>query len=52
MLATRQVLGNVARSRALGGASMGIRRMATVSSDVLDQKVSHSPPMSMGTYQD
>lgn len=40
MLATRQVLGNIARSRALGGAAMGIRRMATVSDNPLDQKVS------------
>ena len=40
MLATRQVLGNVARSRAVGGAaSSGIRRMATVSDSPLDRKV-------------
>jgi aconitate hydratase len=39
MLATRQVLGNAARCRALGGAASGIRRMATVSDSPLDRKV-------------
>ncbi|KAL2268123.1 hypothetical protein VTJ83DRAFT_2969 [Remersonia thermophila] len=38
MLASRQLLG-VARSRALGCAGMGIRRMATVSDSPLDKKV-------------
>lgn len=40
MLASRQVLGNVVRSRALGSAATGIRRLATVSDSPLDQKVS------------
>jgi hypothetical protein len=40
MLATRQVLGNVARSRVLAGAASGIRRLATVSDSPLDKKVS------------
>jgi len=39
MLATRQVLGNVARSRVLAGAASGIRRLATVSDSPLDKKV-------------
>jgi aconitate hydratase len=39
MLASRQVLGNAARARALVGASSGIRRMATVSDSPLDRKV-------------
>ncbi|KAB5526304.1 aconitase family-domain-containing protein [Coniochaeta sp. 2T2.1] len=40
MLATRQVLGSVARGRALGAASMTVRRtMATVSDSPLDKKV-------------
>ncbi|KAM5341645.1 hypothetical protein ACJ41O_014676 [Fusarium nematophilum] len=40
MLATRQVMGNMARSRALAGAAAsGIRRMATVSDSPLDKKV-------------
>lgn len=38
MLATRQLLG-VARSRVLGSASLGVRRMATVSDSPLDKKV-------------
>lgn len=38
MLATRQLLG-VARGRALGAASLGVRRMATVSDSPLDKKV-------------
>ncbi|KXX78256.1 Aconitate hydratase, mitochondrial [Madurella mycetomatis] len=38
MLASRQLLG-VARSRALGSASLGLRRMATVSDSPLDKKV-------------
>lgn len=41
MLATRQVLGNIARSRAVTGtAASGVRRMATVSDSPLDRKVS------------
>lgn len=40
MLASRQVLGNVARSRAFAGAASGIRRMATISDSPLDRKVS------------
>jgi aconitate hydratase len=39
MLATRQVLGNMTRGRALAGAASGIRRMATVSDNPLDKKV-------------
>ncbi|OIW26410.1 aconitate hydratase [Coniochaeta ligniaria NRRL 30616] len=39
MLATRQLLGQVARGRALGAASMGVRRMATVTDSPLDKKV-------------
>ncbi|KAH6886481.1 aconitase family-domain-containing protein [Thelonectria olida] len=40
MLVSRQVLGNIARSRASAGiASTGIRRMATVSDSPLDRKV-------------
>ncbi|KAK3906249.1 aconitase family-domain-containing protein [Staphylotrichum tortipilum] len=38
MLAPRQLLG-VARSRALGSASLGVRRMATVTDSPLDKKV-------------
>jgi aconitate hydratase len=38
MLASRQLLG-VARSRAVGSASLGLRRMATVSDSPLDKKV-------------
>lgn len=38
MLATRQLLG-LARGRALGAASMGVRRMATVTDSPLDRKV-------------
>jgi aconitate hydratase len=38
MLASRQVLGRIARTRAVGAAS-GIRRLATVSDHPLDQKV-------------
>jgi aconitate hydratase len=38
MLATRQLLG-VARGRALGAASLGVRRMATVTDSPLDKKV-------------
>lgn len=40
MLASRQVMGNVARSRAFAGAASGIRRMATISDSPLDRKVS------------
>lgn len=40
MLASRQVLGNVARSRAFAGSATGIRRLATVSDSPLDRKVS------------
>lgn len=43
MLATRQVLGNMSRSRALAGAASGFRRMATVSDSPLDKKVSLKP---------
>ena len=39
MLASRQLLG-VARSRAVGSASLGLRRMATVTDSPLDKKVS------------
>jgi aconitate hydratase len=39
MMATRQLLG-AARSRAIGSASLGLRRMATVSDSPLDKKVS------------
>jgi aconitate hydratase len=38
MLASRQLMGTMARSRTL--ASLGIRRMATVSDSPLDKKVS------------
>ncbi|KAK4124163.1 aconitate hydratase [Parathielavia appendiculata] len=38
MMSSRQLLG-VARSRALGSASLGLRRMATVSDSPLDRKV-------------
>lgn len=38
MLASRQLLG-VARSRALGCAGLGLRRMATVTDSPLDKKV-------------
>lgn len=41
MLATRQLLG-VARSRAVGNASKGLRCMATVSDSPLDKKVGDS----------
>jgi aconitate hydratase len=40
MLASRQVLGSVARSRTLAAGSLGVRRMATVSDSPLDRKVS------------
>ncbi|EFY92410.1 Aconitate hydratase mitochondrial, variant 2 [Metarhizium acridum] len=39
MLASRQVLGNLARGRVLNGASSSLRRMATVSDFSLDKKV-------------
>jgi hypothetical protein len=39
MMASRQLLG-VARSRAVGSASLGLRRMATVTDSPLDKKVS------------
>ena len=39
MLASRQLAG-VARGRVLGSASLGVRRMATVSDSTLDRKVS------------
>ncbi|TQV98336.1 hypothetical protein V2A60_007916 [Cordyceps javanica] len=39
MLASRQVLGNVARTRAFAGSTTGIRRLATVSDSPLDRKV-------------
>ncbi|KJZ76198.1 Aconitate hydratase [Hirsutella minnesotensis 3608] len=39
MLASRQVLGNVARSRMAGCAASGVRRLATVSDSPLDRKV-------------
>lgn len=39
MLASRQLLG-LARSRAVGSASLGLRRMASVADASLDQKVS------------
>ncbi|KAK8922342.1 putative aconitate hydratase [Metarhizium anisopliae] len=39
MLASRQVLGNLARGRVLNGASTSLRRMATVSDSSLDKKV-------------
>jgi hypothetical protein len=39
MLATRQVVGSLARSR-LAVAGLGLRRMATVSDSPLDRKVS------------
>ena len=39
MMASRQLLG-AARSRAIGSASLGLRRMATVSDSPLDKKVS------------
>ncbi|KAF1737033.1 Aconitate hydratase, mitochondrial [Beauveria bassiana] len=38
MLASRQLLGNVARSRAFTGTAAGIRRLATVSDSPLDRK--------------
>jgi aconitate hydratase len=43
MLASRQLLG-VARSRAVGSASLGLRRMATVTDSPLDRKVSAQSP--------
>ncbi|KAH6668597.1 aconitate hydratase [Plectosphaerella plurivora] len=39
MLASRQVLGSMARGRSLAAGSLGIRRMATVSDSPLDRKV-------------
>ncbi|KND90778.1 Aconitate hydratase, mitochondrial [Tolypocladium ophioglossoides CBS 100239] len=39
MLASRQVLGNLARSRVLSGAATGARRLATASDSPLDCKV-------------
>lgn len=39
MLASRQVLGNIARGRVLNGAASSVRRMATVSDSALDKKV-------------
>ncbi|KAK5993126.1 Aconitate hydratase [Cladobotryum mycophilum] len=39
MLASRQVLGSIARSRAIGGAASNVRRLATVSDSALDKKV-------------
>ncbi len=40
MLASRQLLGHVARRRAaVGSLSLGARRMATVSDSPLDRKV-------------
>lgn len=39
MLATRQVVGGLARTRGLSGAASGIRRLATVSDSPLDRKV-------------
>lgn len=47
MLASRQVLGSVARSRAAGGAASSVRRLATVSDSALDRKVI-GLPMSSG----
>lgn len=46
MLATRQVLGSVARSR-VAMASQGLRRMATVTDSPLDRKVS---PIAVPTF--
>lgn len=40
MLASRQVLGGLARGRAIGGVAASVRRLATVSDSALDQKVS------------
>lgn len=42
MMATRQLMG-ATRSRALGSASLGLRRMATVSDSPLDKKVCKQP---------
>lgn len=42
MLASRQVLGSIARGRAVGGAASSVRRLATVSDSALDRKVGHS----------
>ena len=42
MMATRQLMG-ATRSRALGSASLGLRRMATVSDSPLDKKVCKTP---------
>ncbi|KOS23368.1 Aconitate hydratase [Escovopsis weberi] len=39
MLASRQVLGSIARGRAIGGSASSLRRMATVSDSALDRKV-------------
>ncbi|KAL7784119.1 putative aconitate hydratase [Trichoderma ceciliae] len=39
MLASRQVLGSIARSRAIGGAASSVRRLATASDSALDRKV-------------
>ena len=50
MLATRQVLGNMSRGRALAGAASGIRRMATVSDNPLDKKVSFKTTWSCLVY--
>ena len=40
MLATKQLVGGLARARGLGSAATGIRRLATVSDSPLDRKVS------------
>lgn len=42
MLASRQVLGSIARGRAVGGAASSVRRLATVSDSALDRKVGRS----------
>lgn len=39
MLATKQLVGGLARPRGLTGAATSIRRMATVSDSPLDRKV-------------
>lgn len=49
MLATRQVLGNMSRGRALAGAASGFRRMATVSDNPLDKKVSSKNHLELST---
>jgi hypothetical protein len=52
MLASRQVLGSIARSRAVGGAASSVRRLATVSDSALDRKVIELPYVSWRASKD